>query len=49
MKTYIITMELTVKDCPNLNEDDWIERSIIAQLENDESLDSYQIEELVAK
>lgn len=49
MKTYIITMEVTLKDYPSLEDDDFIERGIIALLENEESLDSYQVEELITK
>lgn len=46
MKTYIVTIEVTLKDTANLYNDDFIERAILEQLEDGEYIDSYDISEL---
>lgn len=49
MKTYILTIELVLKDTANLYDDDFIERAINEQLEDGEFIDSYDLTELTEK
>ena len=47
MKTYILTIEVTLKDTVDLHKDDFIERAIEEQLQGGESIDAYDITEKV--
>lgn len=46
MKTYILTIEVVLKDTANLYNDDFIERAIEEQLEDGEYINSYDLSEL---
>jgi hypothetical protein len=46
MKTYRITVELRVKDYPDLEDDDFIYRAIEEQLERGEDILDYDLEEV---
>ena len=49
MKTYILTIEVTLKETVDLHKDDFIERAIEEQLQGGESIDSYDLIELTEK
>lgn len=46
MKTYKVTFELVLKDTAELWRDDFVERAILEQLEDNEFINSYNFEEL---
>lgn len=46
MKTYRITLEVRVKDYPDLEDDDFIYRAIEEQLERGEDILEYELEEV---